>query len=629
MERAPAAADANRPGMSVTASPVSETSITRRRNAVCVAILVASAIGLAIIILELSDIQTPTRIGPLKIRVDDLIRPLVFVAAIDVVLLVWRRRSRLWRRVALALLAICGFLATVIVARGAAPTWPTADAAVIEMYTIHALQGRQFLGPYSQFRWHHPGPAMFYLLAPFYLAGGPTMVSLNAGALAINLISIAAIAWVVWRNAQATPVLAIALTGLMFVYLLRVHAVMASAWNPHIGVLPLLALVIMSAAMAAGELRLLPASALFASFICQAHIGLVPVTAAVVTAALILLAACPERVRRAGSVEPDQRRSLAVWANLAAWLMVPVWLLPVAEELTHTPGNMTLIWRFFSGVGRTGQSMGAASRAAADMLLGVFRPDFHLAWGWLVRPAPSVWPVALATLETAALAAVALWAWRSHRRFHATLAVLCGLASIVAFWSATRIFGEIVDHEVFWASALGAIDVAVILGAVASRGDRWLSAQFTPGAITSAACVVFAVASLALGFGELRTVAQRSHNLDDEQTAVRALTRDIRVGLGELAIQRPLFRLDGEAFAIGSGVVLQLQKERRSFVVTDYLIWLFGRSFAVVGDEDADLTICGEAMHRQLATRPNNFTLAQYKSSFFVDGVRVTGGAAR
>jgi hypothetical protein len=615
--------------MPVTAPPAPAVTIARRRRAAAAAIFAASVIVLTIIVLRLSGIQAPIRIGPLRVRVDDLVRPLLFVVVINLVLLVWRRRSRLWRRLALVMLAICGLLAAVDVARGAAPTWPIADAAVIEMYTIHALHGQQLLGPYSQFGWHHPGPAMFYLLVPFYLAGGPTMVSLNAGALAINLISIVAIAWVVWRNTQTTPVLTIALGCLMFLYLLRVHVVMASAWNPHIGILPLLALIIMCAALAAGDVRLLPASALFASFIGQAHIGLVPVTAAVVVAALVFLAACREPGRRPGSTDPGRRRSLAVWANLTAWLLVPVWVLPVAEELTQTPGNMTLVWRFFSGVGRTGQPVEAAFRAAADMLLGVFRPDFHPAWGWLVRPSPSVWPVALAVLETVALAAVGLWAWRAHRRFHAMLAALCGLASIVAFWSATRIFGEIVDHDVFWASALGSIGVAIILGAVASKGDRWLSVRFPTGEITAAMCVVFAVASIALGFGELRTLEQRSHTLDAEQTAVRALTRDVRIGLGQLRIQRPLFRLDGEAFGIGSGVVLQLQKARTSFAVTDYLISLFGRPFAASGDEDADLTICGEAMHRQLAARSNNFTVAQYESIFFVDGVRVIATTTR
>jgi hypothetical protein len=549
--------------------------------------------------------------------------------AIDVVLLVWRRRSRAWRRLAVAQLAVCGLLAAVIVARGASPTWPTSDAAVIEMYTIHALHGRQLLGPYSQFRWHHPGPGMFYMLAPFYLAGGPTMVSLSAGALTINLIAIVAIAWVVWRHTQATPLLGIALSSVMFLYLVRVHPVMASAWNPHIGVLPLLALIVMSAAMAAGEIRLLPAVALFASFISQAHIGLVPVTVAVVTAAFVFLAFCPEPGRRGESIEVERRRSLAVWTNVTAWLLVPVWVLPVAEELTQTPGNMTLICRFFSGVGRTGQPAGTALRAAADMLLGVLRPEFHPAWGWLVRPSSGAWPLAFATLETAALGAVSLWAWRSHRRFHGALACLCLLASIVAFWSATRIFGEIVDHDLFWASALGAINLAVILGAAAWPGDRWLSGRFTPGVVVAAASVVFVVASFALGFTELRTLAQRSHRIDEEQTAVQALTRDTRIGLGQLRIHRPLFRLDGQAFAVGAGVVLQLQKARVSFAVTDHLISLFGRPFTVAGDEDADLTICSEAMHRQLARRPNNFTLAQYESVFFVDGVRLSGTTAR
>ncbi len=40
---------------------------------------------------------------------------------------------------------------------------------MIELYTIHATHAAQFLGPYSQYGWHHPGPMLFYLLAPFYV----------------------------------------------------------------------------------------------------------------------------------------------------------------------------------------------------------------------------------------------------------------------------------------------------------------------------------------------------------------------------------------------------------------------------------------------------------------------------
>jgi hypothetical protein len=38
----------------------------------------------------------------------------------------------------------------------------TGDYAALELYTRLAAQGRQLLGPYSRFGFHHPGPAYFY-----------------------------------------------------------------------------------------------------------------------------------------------------------------------------------------------------------------------------------------------------------------------------------------------------------------------------------------------------------------------------------------------------------------------------------------------------------------------------------
>ena len=72
------------------------------------------------------------------------------------------------------------------------------------------IRGLQAVGAYSRFGWHHPGPALFYLLAPFYLLGGSTEVALSAGAISINLISLLAVAWALFR-ASATPALGIAM----------------------------------------------------------------------------------------------------------------------------------------------------------------------------------------------------------------------------------------------------------------------------------------------------------------------------------------------------------------------------------------------------------------------------------
>src|SRR6266851_7565064 len=114
------------------------------------------------------------------------------------------------------------------IARHAAPTWPTSDGAMIELYTVHASHAAQFLGPYSQYGWHHPGPMLFYLLAPFYELSGHATFGLNAGALVINIVSLAVIGWLAARRTDesspfsAFPVFSVALFFLVMVFVARV-----------------------------------------------------------------------------------------------------------------------------------------------------------------------------------------------------------------------------------------------------------------------------------------------------------------------------------------------------------------------------------------------------------------------
>ena len=105
-------------------------------------------------------------------------------------------------RSALAL-AGCVFLIVVLsIARRSSPTFPVSDEAVIELSTLNALQGHQLLGPYSRYGWHHPGPALYYLLAPFYGLSGHRSVGLSAGALAINMAAVALMVWIAVQPRQ-------------------------------------------------------------------------------------------------------------------------------------------------------------------------------------------------------------------------------------------------------------------------------------------------------------------------------------------------------------------------------------------------------------------------------------------
>jgi hypothetical protein len=81
----------------------------------------------------------------------------------------------------------------------------------------------------------------------------------------------------------------------------------------------------------------------------------------------------------------------------------------------------------------------------------------------LVAPAAGAL-VILSLLQLLALAVIAVWAARTGHKAFGWLAALALLASLVALWSVTRIQERIMDHEVFWLTAISSLNLGVILG---------------------------------------------------------------------------------------------------------------------------------------------------------------------
>ena len=81
-------------------------------------------------------------------------------------------------------------------------------------------------------------------------ASGSLTTGLNAGALAINLVSALVLAWVVVRAGGG--VLAIVTMVMVALYAWRVAPILASPWTPHVIVLPTMALIVVSAAIVSG-----------------------------------------------------------------------------------------------------------------------------------------------------------------------------------------------------------------------------------------------------------------------------------------------------------------------------------------------------------------------------------------
>ncbi len=459
------------------------------------------------------------------------------------------------------------------VTRRAPPFREVSDGAILEISTLEAIRGTQLLGPYSRFGWHHPGPLYFYLLAPWYWMSGFHTTGLQAGSLVINLAAM----WLIVRTtlAAASIPTAIAVSSLSAWYAFQADDIVVSAWNPHVIVIPLLAFIVLAAAMAADARRshLLVLVAV-GTFLAQTHVAMVPIVA----------------ILGIPAVWTGRRLSRATWA-LAAGVKLLLWIPPLLEQVSHRPGNLLAILRFFVN-GGPGQQFPAAVAAWASALTGLFRPGFVLAMGSdYVAASGSVVPaVAIGLLILLSTLAVAR---RRDAAFDSCLLGMCAAALVVALLATMRIHDHIVDHEIFWMSGIGSLSV----GAAAGSLGRWLGVASRGSAVriaSTTAVLAWLAVALAGAIG-MRHALERRRTLDDH--AVDVLTGQIEAYIASSGAKRPRFEIEPPVWPIAAGALLQVDKTGTPFVVGERWATMFGERFAATGQEDRAALIGGSAVN--------------------------------
>jgi hypothetical protein len=481
----------------------------------------------------------------------------------------------------------------VVYLRSAPEGFPFSDLAVMEIYTLHAMRGLLKVGPYSLNLWHHPGPLCFYLLAPFYEIAGRRTIGLMAGVVTINLASVGAMGWIVAR--QSGRLAATVLVAVMSLYLLRTNDLVASVWNPHMIVIPMAALVVVSAAVASGDVAGLPVMIAIGSFVCQTHIAVVPTSAVVMGMALALAArgATPAACGRGGAAK------LTFWLAVAGALGLLLWFPPIVEEILGRPGNMTKLWRYFFQEGHPGQRWPTAFAAWTDMTTALARPGLTVAWGGpYIAPASRV--IAMPALaQVVLLIAVTRWAWMRDLRYLASLCLFSATASATAFWSIVRIIDEIDDHQIFWISALGALNCASLVAVAATALAPRCARVRLPGTLPLLRVVlalILAVHSV-LALGRARAYARRQNEFNVPMKVVAAVAEHY---MDREQVRRPLFRIVQPAWAGAAGVILQIYKHRRRIAVEPPWIPMFGDVLSPNGREDAEFQFAdnpSQAMH--------------------------------
>jgi hypothetical protein len=521
----------------------------------------------------------------------------------------------LWlRRLIIAAVALTIASALVVLARGAADFATIGDTAVIESYTWMASTGDLLLGPYSRFQWHHPGPVAFFWIAPFYALSGARPAGLSAGALTLNLTMLAIMTSIVIRRGGTT--LAIVLLATVAFYSWRTAPVLTSAWNPHVIVFAMMALIVAAADTIAGAASTLPVVAALASLVGQTHVALLPSALALGTVSAIGAVAGARYYEHTGT-----EISRAMFATIA--VLALFWILPIAEQLTGHPGNISQLWTFFVTEPHHGQRFAAAFYAWSDMLTGLARPDFAVASGLRFRQSPIRWVEAFAILELVGLAITVMLAARARRGFELALASLLLLTSLLALWSATRIEETIFDHEVFWMSAVGALNISFLVMLVVGlllhyRAGHHDGVMYLPAVATAAICWMLFAACAATGFREMLAAVAGSSNPPAESETVSTVAKELEQYFARERIVRPLVRVDQDGWPLAAGVILRLQKTGVPVAVEDDWLPMFTPAFAATGREAVVLAIDGKAQHVRNLGKPGDAVVIEHDPQLFV-----------
>lgn len=374
--------------------------------------------------------------------------------------------------------------------------WLWGDQAVIDLEARNSLLGRNLLGVYDRYGWHHLGPLWLLLLALFRAAGGGSADALVTGSFLVQVAAAAGIVAVssrLWRSLAAPWLTALLVVGYECDFGPQRFG---TVWAPYAISLPT-ALLVLLVADAMTSRRPWPAA--FGALLCASFLVQTDVSTGVVVAALVALALAVglvAHVRGLRSHELDLSRRW--WAATGAFAAVAVvaWLPPIIQQLSTVPGNMTQLYRYFT----THHALRPwrVTFRALGTLLGTFplhvgpdgkNPDSKLTWLTSTSSLHRPWYF----VYLAAMLAVGAFAFRRGRREVAALAAATLVGLLAAAWSAKLAYGPLYPYLVVWMGALAVpawVAVAMALAPnLRARARDLASRGAAPVAIAAAAAV--------------------------------------------------------------------------------------------------------------------------------------------
>ena len=320
----------------------------------------------------------------------------------------------------------------------------------------------------------HPGPLSFYLLAPAYRLLGSTAWSLELGTVLIHGAAVASVLFLAYRRGGRRSCLAVAV---LLAVILRGYGanVLTQPWNPYLPVISWIVVLLAAWALLEGDMIGLVFFAAAGSLCAQTHVpyvGLVGGLGVVILGWLGLRHWLAVH-RSIGAVVP--LAGLRRWSITAVVVGVLLWLPPLADQLRHTPGNLSMLSDYFRNPPEQSIGFGSAARLLLQHLnvvrlfgAALTHSDYFKTVSFDLRG--SLVP---------GIAVLLLWAscvmraWRLGNRPLMRLHAVIGAALILELIAMARIFGKLWYYLTFWAWGVTTLMVFAIVWSLVVLFRRW------------------------------------------------------------------------------------------------------------------------------------------------------------
>jgi hypothetical protein len=354
------------------------------------------------------------------------------------------------------------------------------DAGLLALGVHDAAHGARTLGPYSQFGFFHPGPALFYALSPFEWITGDAPWAIPFGIEILNALVASSVVLVVQRSklsrflraerardsglrrdADRSFVIGLVAALLVVGYSLAVGVgLLQIFWNPIQIMLPV-ALVLVASALTDGWGWSAAAMLVAATFAVQTDLSTIPVVGVAVICGLTFIGWDQWRFRGRRAERSGEghlrsqwwRTSKIVGPLVLLALAVAVWIPPLVQQVTNHPGNAGKLVTFFRSTNPSHPSWVEASAYLGRQLAVI--PERIQDFGGLSMAASHGHrgQAQLGVFLALAVGLIAVGVVR-HSRPLTRLGIVSLVSALVALTSITAIRGQGGWYYTAWMSAI-------------------------------------------------------------------------------------------------------------------------------------------------------------------------------